>query len=202
MINRTKSLSNCMVVCYYNGAPRDEALSNLRMEPRSLNDTKNCVIQTVCNILSTPAFERFTVYDLSSKSKLDILTIYTEIGFMEDVYKTVFDEVILKNVTENSETFEDVINNFINYVSENKTFCLNLYKQTEEVIRFKKVIELLNDLILNYCENTDSKERLSLIVGYIRIFQQWSTERYYILSNEVIEEIRKQLLLNHRAILA
>lgn len=202
MINRPKWLSNYMVVCYYNGAPRDEALSNLRMEPRSLNDTKNCVIQTVCNILSTPVFERFTVYDLSSKSKLDILTIYTEIGFMEDVYKTVFDEVILKNVTENSETFEDVINNFINYVSENKTFCLNLYKQTEEVIRFKKVIELLNDLILNYCENTDSKERLSLIVGYIRIFQQWSTERYYILSNEVIEEIRKQLLLNHREILA
>jgi len=190
-----------MVVCYYNGAPRDEALSNLRMEPRSLNDTKNCVIQTVCNILSAPGFERFTVYDLSNESKLDMLTIYTEIGFMEDVYKAVFEEVILKKVTENSETFEDVINNFINYVSENKTFCLNLYKQTEEVIRFKKVIELLNDLILDYCENTDSKERLYLIVGYIRIFQQWSTERYYILSNEVIEEIRKQLLLNHREIL-
>jgi len=159
------------------------------------------VIQTVCNILSTPGFERFTVYDLSNESKLDMLTIYTEIGFMEDVYKAVFEEVILKKVTENSETFEDVINNFINYVSENKTFCLNLYKQTEEVIRFKKVIELLNDLILDYCENTDSKERLYLIVGYIRIFQQWSTERYYILSNEVIEEIRKQLLLNHREIL-
>ena len=159
------------------------------------------MIQTVCNILSTPGFERFTVYDLSNESKLDMLTIYTEIGFMEDVYKAVFEEVILKKVTENSETFEDVINNFINYVSENKTFCLNLYKQTEEVIRFKKVIELLNDLILDYCENTDSKERLYLIVGYIRIFQQWSTERYYILSNEVIEEIRKQLLLNHREIL-
>jgi len=159
------------------------------------------VIQTVCNILSAPGFERFTVYDLSNESKLDMLTIYTEIGFMEDVYKAVFEEVILKKVTENSETFEDVINNFINYVSENKTFCLNLYKQTEEVIRFKKVIELLNDLILDYCENTDSKERLYLIVGYIRIFQQWSTERYYILSNEVIEEIRKQLLLNHREIL-
>ncbi|MFC6177577.1 TetR-like C-terminal domain-containing protein [Companilactobacillus huachuanensis] len=119
---------------------------------------------------------------------------------MEDVYKTVFEEIILKNVTENSKTFEDIINNFINYVSNNKIFCLNLYKETEEKIVFQKIIKLLNDLIINYCEDTDSKDRLYLIVGYIRIFQQWSTERYYILSAEVIEEIRKNLLLNHKEV--
>ncbi len=165
-----------------------------------MNVIKNRVIQTVCNTLTTPRFERFTIYELSSKSDIDILTIYTEIGFMEDVYKTVFEEIILKNVTENSKTFEDIINNFINYVSNNKIFCLNLYKETEEKIVFQKIIKLLNDLIINYCEDTDSKDRLYLIVGYIRIFQQWSTERYYILSAEVIEEIRKNLLLNHKEV--
>jgi len=158
----------------------------------------NAVIQAVYEEFSTLRVERFTIEELSDKSQIDKATIFAKIGTMEEVYKAVFKEMILKKVIKHSKTFEDLINNFVDYVSKNESFSLNMYFQSKTIIGCREAIELIDKLVIHYCGELKPSVRAYLIAGYINVIRIWYAELFYEVSDKATKEARTKLLMLHR----
>lgn len=158
-----------------------------------MKQTATLLIQTVYKELSKGRVDNFTIVELAKCAGVNRGTIYYNFETIENIYQEVFEKIILKEITTNSNSFEDLIKNFIEYVNNNKIFCLNLYYQTAFTLRHANVIDLLNDLLVKYTDEQEAIVKTELITGYIGIIEGWfNTE---LLIDSYI--IQKQLLKYH-----
>lgn len=160
-----------------------------------MEETINSVIRSIHNEFATTIVDhRLTFIELAKISKLDLNIVKDKFNSLDDFYTMIFEEVMFKEIIRDCSTFEDLINNFFDFVSTNKNFCLNLYYQTLQTLRYKTVIQLMNDLLLKYLNGCTAIVRVNLITMYIGILQEWFQEE---LASEC-EGIRNRVLDHHR----
>lgn len=161
-----------------------------------MTHTVNRLIQTVYNEFSTRILEGFSVSKLAKLAGVNRGTVYNNIGSIEDVYRVVFEKMILEEVIEECDSFEEIIISFVDYVINNKTFCLNMYYQTAFILRHQNVIDLLEGLLKQYAENADVIVRTNLLSAYVSIVESWFKRD---LPGDG-HDIKLQLLHYHKAI--
>lgn len=160
-----------------------------------MEETIDSVIRSIHNEFATTVVDhRLTFIELAKISELDSNSIRDMFNSLDDLYTVLFEEVMFKNIIRDCSTFEDLINHFFDFVSTNKSFCLNLYYQTLQTLRYETVIELMNDLLLRYLNGCTAIVRVNLITMYIGVLQEWFQEE---LTSEC-EGIRKRVLDYHR----
>lgn len=161
-----------------------------------MKHTVKLLLETVYNEFSTRMVGRFTIAELARLAEVNRGTIYNNIGTIEQVYQLVFEEFILKPVTQGCDTFEDAINRFIDYVIENRTFCMNMYFCTAFMLRHQDALNLLEKLLLRYHSKKNSNDRGELISAYVKIIEGWFVAEL----SESGENIKRQLAYYHKDI--
>ncbi|AKP02284.1 hypothetical protein ABB44_00745 [Companilactobacillus farciminis] len=101
--------------------------------------TKQHLIETIYQEFSSRRIEKFTLVELSQKATVCRSTIYNNFGSLEYVYKDLIEKVILKEITRDCQSYEELIKNLVTYIYDNKMLCLNLYRQTVPFINQEHV---------------------------------------------------------------
>ena len=95
--------------------------------------------ETIYQEFSSRRIEKFTLVELSQKATVCRSTIYNNFGSLEYVYKDLIEKVILKEITRDCQSYEELIKNLVTYIYDNKMLCLNLYRQTVPFINQEHV---------------------------------------------------------------
>ncbi|MQS76822.1 TetR/AcrR family transcriptional regulator [Companilactobacillus halodurans] len=147
------------------------------------------LIQTVYQELSAKRIKRFTLTSLSKSSGVSRGTIYYYFDCIDDVYKEVFNQIILQEVLQNSQSFEDLISEFISFISENKTFCLNLYYLTRDLNRKNYLIKIFNEQLSEY-KNEITLPNHFIVGGFIHVLTMWFESNLELETRLVIEQLQ------------
>ncbi|WP_057881276.1 TetR/AcrR family transcriptional regulator [Companilactobacillus kimchiensis] len=137
-----------------------------------MNLTVNHLIQTVFKEFSKHRVERFTMKDLAQIADISRSSIYRYFDCIDYVYKEVFERLILKEITQDCQSSDELIERFVNYVHDNETFCLNLYYRTALMLRTEHIIKVLNELIFKY-DQKDHSDKWYMIGGFICTLEDW-----------------------------
>ena len=137
-----------------------------------MNLTIDHLIQTTCNELSSRRIERFTLSDLSKLAGTSRSSIYYHFGSIEYLYKAILEQIILENITEGCTSSDELFVRFVTYVSENRNLCLNLYFQTNMMVKNEHRIKALNKLLMKY-DNNDHSDKTYMIASFLYTLKNW-----------------------------
>ncbi|KRK91564.1 TetR/AcrR family transcriptional regulator [Companilactobacillus futsaii] len=116
--------------------------------------TKQHLIETIYQEFSSRRIKKFTLVELSQKATVSRSTIYNNFGSLEYVYKDLIEKVILKEITRDCQSYEELINNLVAYIYNNKMLCLNLYRQTVPFIDqehiYRQIMEDFSQILIQY----------------------------------------------------
>lgn len=90
-----------------------------------MNLTVDHLIQTTYKEFSNHRIERFTLTDLSGISKIHRNSIYYHFNDIAHLYRVIFERVILKEITENCKTTDELLKRTVKYIDKHRIFCLN-----------------------------------------------------------------------------
>lgn len=120
--------------------------------PMSL--TKKHLIETIYQEFSSRRIEKFTLVELSQKATVCRSTIYNNFGGLEYVYKDLIEKIILKEITRDCQSYEELIKNLVTYIYDNKMLCLNLYHQIVPFINqehvHRQIVEDFGKVLIQY----------------------------------------------------
>lgn len=137
-----------------------------------MNLTVQHVLQTIYKEFSNRRVEQFTLADLSRLSKVSRNAIYYNFECLDYVYKAAYEQMILNNIIEESKTMEEFFTKLVDYIADNKNFCLSLYKCTALIVSNKQILAALNKILMHYGEK-DYSDREHMIISFIYIIKTW-----------------------------
>lgn len=137
-----------------------------------MNLTVDHLIQTTYKEFSNHRIERFTLTDLSRISKIHRNSIYYHFNDIAHLYRVIFERVILKEITENCKTTDELLKRTVKYIDKHRIFCLNMYNHGALNADFTNIVVFLDEVIFKYREKNSSK-RGSLIGGFLVILNCW-----------------------------
>lgn len=140
-----------------------------------MNLTVNHLTQTVFNEFSRRKINKFSIKELSRTANLSRSTIYYYFEDINQVYKEVFYNIVLKEITDGCTSTDDFIKRTVNYIEEHKNFCLNLYYLTSLWRNHQHAINLLSE-ILPEIEGYEESNNYNAITSYICTIDDWFKE--------------------------
>jgi len=153
-----------------------------------MNMTTNHLIQTICDEFSSRRIERFTLSDLAKLSGTSRGSIYYHFSSMDQLYKEILEQVILKEITDGCKTSDELFVRSVTYVMNNQNLCLNLYYQTVMLVNDEHRIKALNGLLMKY-DIADQSHQMYMIASFIYTFKNWFDNNLNLDKQQIIDEL-------------
>lgn len=135
-----------------------------------MNLTVDHLTQTVYQEFSKRKINKFTMIELARIAQLSRSTIYYYFEDMNQIYKSVFNNIVLADITRNCQSSDDFLERTINYIALHKTFCLNLYYKTALVRSNQHAINLLDEQLSRFDQGSNNYNAIAI---YICTIDDW-----------------------------
>lgn len=153
-----------------------------------MNLTMNHLIQTICKEFSSHRIERFTLSDLAKLSGTSRGSIYYHFSSIDQLYKEVLENIILKEITDGCESSDELFVRSVTYIMENQNLCLNLYYQTAMLVKDEHRTKVLNELLMKY-DIADQSHQMYMIASFIYTFKHWFDSNLKLDKQQIIDEL-------------
>lgn len=155
-----------------------------------MNVTVDHIIHTTCQELSSQHVEKFRLNDLVKCAGLSKNTIYYYFDSLEDIYKEIFEKIILESIMHKSTTFNETVENFVTFIANNKVLCLNLYNLTLPLAdKWQYLDKILNQNLPKYHIRNVSTN-FHIVTGLTNILQRWFEENLQTEVGTIIFEVQ------------
>lgn len=156
-----------------------------------MNSTVTYLMHVLEDELSKKQIAKFTITDLTRVSKLSRSTIYYYFEDLDSVYRVFVQRFIVKKIISQNSTFEDFVKEVLDYISENRTLSMNLYRLTlKSNSRRYFLIDLTNQSFSQYkAHDFQKREENYMLAGFLYIFLFWFESGLQSDQSQILQQI-------------
>jgi len=153
-----------------------------------MNLTVDHLINVFCTELSSQRVKRFTMSNLIRASEYHKSTVYRYFRDIDHLQRVTYQILFIDEIMLKSDSFEELIENLVTYISENKVLCLNLYYLIGTTNSPEYIIKSLQDQISRFDIGNDI-ERFYMLSGFIRTISSWFKDELKLDKEIIITEL-------------